>query len=220
MAGRADMLEQRRQRRYEAAGAAINAGTLQDVSTADKRRHVRDKLMGEILIDDTLRRSGKTVGAQVHLSGADTRRAIAALAADVRPSARQRFTDSLFVDGAGNLLPSAEKRIKRDYEAMLRGESRAAFEKQRAILTRGSRTLATRQKSRTMHTRAPKMPVRRSSRKPAASSKKMWVPPQAASPLWPHTANGLPPPALAASSVAPAPTCPVVAARSWARPAA
>jgi hypothetical protein len=144
------------------------------VGTSDKRRHVRDKIMGEILLEDALRRSAKTTGVQVQGTAAETQRMIAGLEASVRPSARQRFVEASYVDSAGALLPREEKRLKRELEAAQRADARQQFEKQRAILTRGSRALATRQKSSAKNTRTP-MPVRRSTRKPAA--KKMWVTP-------------------------------------------
>jgi hypothetical protein len=180
MASRAETLARRRAERTAEAEDAIDADGTLDVGTSDKRRHVRDKLMGEILLEDALRRAGKATGVQVQGSAVDTRRLIAGVQASVRPSARQRFVDATFVDAAGDLLPAAKKRLERDLAADTRAEERAQiaerrrlFKQQRALLSRGSSALATRQKSRAMNTRAPKMPVRRSTRKPAS---KMWVP--------------------------------------------
>jgi hypothetical protein len=103
------------------------------------------------------------------------RRRFRRLETNLRPTARQRFVEAKFADAAGALLPSEQRRIERDLADNAQADKRVAFEKQRAVLSRGSRAPATRQQSRAMNTRAPKMPVRRSTRKPAAS--KVWVTP-------------------------------------------
>jgi hypothetical protein len=64
MTSRAETLTHRRAKRTADAEEAIDADGTLDVGTADKRRHVRDKLMGEILLEDALRRAGKTTGVQ------------------------------------------------------------------------------------------------------------------------------------------------------------
>jgi hypothetical protein len=173
MASRAETLAHRHAKRTADAEDAIDADATLDVGTSDKRRHMRDKLMGEILLEDALRRTNRASGVQVQASAEETRRMIAGLEASVRPSARQRFVDAAYVDAAGNLLPREKKRLERELEAAQRAEERRLFEKQRAVLTRGSSALATRQQSRAKHTRTP-MPVRRSTRKPAP---KKWVTP-------------------------------------------
>jgi hypothetical protein len=173
MASRAETYARRRAERMAEAEAAIDADTNLDVGSSDKRRHLRDKFMGEIMLEDALRRAGKTARVQIQSAAADTGRLIAGLEATVRPSARQRFVEASYVDAAGNLLPREKKRLERELETAQRADARLLFEKQRAILSRGSSALATRHKSRAKNTRTP-MPVRRSTRKPAS---KMWVTP-------------------------------------------
>jgi hypothetical protein len=184
MASRADTLDQRRQKRFDDAAAMLADSTTIDLSTPDKIRHARERLIVEMQIELAGELGGKRAGRRAvtaaQLSGEETRRSIAALATDVRPTARQRFVDATFVDAAGDLLPSVKQRLTRELAAGTRAEeraqvadSRAAFERQRGVLARGTARLATRQQSRAMNTRTP-MPVRRTTRKPAA---KMWVTP-------------------------------------------
>jgi hypothetical protein len=174
MASRAEALAHRRAKRSADADEAIDADGTLDVGTSDKRRHMRDKLMGEIMLEDALRRTAKATGVQVHGTAEETRRMIAGLEASVRPSARQRFVEAAYVDATGELLPREKKRLERELEAAKRAEERRLFEKERTVLSRGSSALATRQQSRAKHTSTPKMPVRRSTRK---TTPMKWVTP-------------------------------------------
>jgi hypothetical protein len=107
MASRAETLARCRAKRAADAEDAIDADGSLDVDTSGTRRHMRDKLMGEIMLEDAQRRAGRAAGEQVQGSAEETRRLIAGLEASVRPSARQRFVEATFVDGAGDLLPAA-----------------------------------------------------------------------------------------------------------------
>jgi hypothetical protein len=157
----ADTLAQKRLDAQALAADIVDRGT---PLTPGIRRHQIDKLASDLLLS----------GAMQDTSATDRRR-FHRLETTLRPSARQRFVEGKYADAAGDLLQSEQRRIERDLDDNVQADQRAAFAKQRAILSRGSSALATRQKSRAMNTRTP-MPVRRSTRKPAASSK-MWVTP-------------------------------------------
>jgi hypothetical protein len=156
-------------KRDEAQATATAALLTTAYPSLGTRRHAIAKLAGDLLISGL-----------VQDMDAGTRRRFNRLEQGARPTAAQRFVEAESVDRAGVLLPAIQQRLKREIAAGTRAEERTqvadrldAFERQRAILSRGSRALATRQQSRPKNTRTT-MPVRRSTRKPAA---KMWVTP-------------------------------------------
>jgi hypothetical protein len=156
----ADTIAQKRADAQTLAAEIVDRGT---PLTPGIRRHQIDKLTSDLLLS----------GAMQEVSDTDRRR-FRRLEANLRPTARQRFVEGKYADAAGALLPSEQRRIERDLAESAQADNRASFAKQRAVLSRGSSALAMRQQSRAKNTRAPKMPVRRSTRKPAA---KMWVTP-------------------------------------------
>jgi hypothetical protein len=151
------------QKRLDAQALATNIVDQGTALTPGTRRHAIDKLAHDLLLSGAMQDTADT-----------NRRRYRRLEAAVRPTARQRFVEATYADAAGDLLPAAQKRIERDLADNAQADSHAAFAKQRAALSRGANALATRKQSRAMNT-TPKMPVRRTTRKPAP--KKMWVTP-------------------------------------------
>jgi hypothetical protein len=167
MAARAGALAQKRADAWLLAEATLVGQTY---PTPGTRRHAIDKLAQDMLISGLLAEETD-----------NSRRRFHRLETNLRPTAAQRFVEATSVDATGALLPAVQQRLTRELAAASRAEERAqiadrlgAFERQRVVLARGSRALATRQQSRAKNSRAPKMPVRRTTRKPAP---KMWVTP-------------------------------------------
>jgi hypothetical protein len=115
----------------------VNRDTANAGLTVGVLRHRIEKMANDLLL----------ACAMQDASG-DTTRQIGGLQTALRPSARQRFVEQIFVDGGGKLLAAEQKRLERDLDGARHADLRAQFEAQRAIVNRGSDALANRRKLR------------------------------------------------------------------------